>query len=100
MKGYLIAMVDVSDPEAYKQYSSRTPDIIARHGGRFLVRGGEVVALEGKTPAGRLVVLEFASVAAARTFYDSEDYQAILPYRTAASRADFLLVEGCEPPIG
>lgn len=100
MKGYLIANVDVTDPEGYVAYRTRTPDIIASHGGRFLVRGGEVTPLEGEMKAGRVVILEFPSVEAAKAFYFSPEYQEIIPYRTGASTGDFIIVEGYEPPIG
>jgi uncharacterized protein (DUF1330 family) len=93
VKGYIIAQVDVQDVQAYEAYRSRTADIIAQYGGRFLVRGGEVEVLEGAQHRNRLVVLEFPSRAAARTFYESPEYQAIIPLRTRASDADLLLAE-------
>ncbi len=93
MKGYIIAQVDVQDPEAYEAYRSRTAAIIAQYGCRFLVRGGDVEVLEGEQRRNRVVVLEFPSRAAARTFYESPEYQAIIPLRTRASDADLLLVE-------
>ena len=97
MKGYIIAHVDVRDPEGYKLYTDRTPGVVAAHGGRFIVRGGKVDRLEGETDWKRVVVLEFPSPEQARAFYDSPDYQAVIGYRQAASTADFILVEGCEP---
>jgi uncharacterized protein DUF1330 len=39
-KGYVIAEITVTDPEAYKQYAAIVPPIIAKFGGRYLVRGG------------------------------------------------------------
>ncbi len=68
--------------------------MIAAHGGRFLVRGGAVEAREGAPPAGRVVVIEFPDMEAARRFYDSPGYQAILPLRQAASQGRLFLVEG------
>ena len=94
MKGYILAQVDVHDPEAYEGYRSRTAAVIEQYGGRFIVRGGRVEALEGEVRRNRLVILEFPSLDMARTFYESPEYQAILPLRTRASEADFLLVEG------
>lgn len=93
-KGYILANVEVTDPEGYERYRSQTADIIARHGGRFLVRGGAVETLEGPARLKRVVVLEFPSLAAARAFYDSADYQAVLPHRTENSVSEFALVEG------
>jgi uncharacterized protein (DUF1330 family) len=94
MKGYIIASVEVEDPGAYEAYRRQTADIISRYGGRFIVRGGKIDVLEGELRRNRLVVLEFDTPAAARTFYDSPEYQAIIPLRTRASVGDFLLVEG------
>jgi uncharacterized protein (DUF1330 family) len=94
MPAYLIAEIEVTDREAYELYRARTPAVIAAHGGRFLVRGGEAEAREGAAAAGRLVVVEFPDLAAARRFYDSPDYQAILPLRQRASRGRVLLVAG------
>lgn len=97
MPAYLIAEVEVTDPVSYDRYRARTPDVIAAHGGRFLVRGGAVDAKEGAPPAGRVVVVEFPDMAAARRFYDSADYQEILPLRLAGSRGRLYLVEGFAP---
>ena len=94
MSAYIIARVEVTDPAAYEGYRARTPGVIAQYGGRFVVRGGRVETLEGPAETRRLVVLEFADMAAARRFYDSPEYQAILPLRLATSRGDVIVVEG------
>jgi uncharacterized protein (DUF1330 family) len=41
-----------------------------------------------------VVIVEFPDMAAARGFYDSPEYRAILPLRLAASRGRLYLVEG------
>lgn len=97
MPAYLIAEIQLHDPETYARYRSRTPEIVARYGGRFLVRGGEAEMLEGEAPPGRIVVIEFADRAAARGFYDSPEYQEIMPLRQRASRGRLVLVEGAPP---
>jgi len=91
---YVVAEIEVTDPDAYKLYTARTPGVIAAHGGRFVVRGGAVDAKEGQPPAGRVVLIEFPDMAAARRFYDSADYREILPLRQAASRGRLYIVEG------
>jgi uncharacterized protein (DUF1330 family) len=96
MKGHLIANVEVADPSAYERYRSRTAAIVDRHGGRFLVRGGEIEALEGDPGFARLVIIEFPSVAAAHAFYQSPEYQEIIPFRTAASEGRLCIVAGVE----
>lgn len=100
-KGYVIASIDVTDADAYDAYRSRTPGVIAQHGGRFIVRGGAVTPLEGDMGLkGRLVILEFPTVEAARRFYDSPEYQEVIPLRTRASQGALVLAEGFDPPTG
>lgn len=92
-KGYVIARVDIKDPDAYARYAAAATKAIAAHGGKPLVRGGRHEALEGKARA-RNVVLEFESYDAARAYYYSTDYQAAKALREGAAEAEFVLVEG------
>ena len=94
-KGYVIARIDVGDPETYSKYVARTPEVIASFGGRFLVRGGLQRAAEGPARA-RHVVIEFPDYETACAFYDSAAYREILPLALAASTREILLVEGFE----
>ena len=94
MKGYVVANVDVADMPAYEAYRSRTGAVIEQYGGRFLVRGGAVQAVEGDPKISRLVILEFPSVEAAHIFYNSPEYQAIIPLRTSTSTTTLFVVEG------
>jgi uncharacterized protein (DUF1330 family) len=94
MSVHLVCSVRVADPETYKKYTAKTPAIIAKHGGRFLVRGGPVETVEGKPFNDRLVILEFPSADAVKTFYASPEYREVMEFRTASSEATFLLVEG------
>ncbi len=93
-KGYLIAEITVTNPAAYEDYRKVVTPMVTRFGGTYLVRGGAAVAKEGAPPAGRVVVTEFASLAAAERFYHSPDYQAILPLRQRAATSRVFLVEG------
>lgn len=63
MAGYLIAHLDVTDPEGFEAYRAKVPAVIAQYGGRYLIRGGAVEAVEGDWTVPRLVVLAFDSVA-------------------------------------
>ncbi|MEO1091311.1 MAG: DUF1330 domain-containing protein [Pseudomonadota bacterium] len=97
MAAYLIAIVEITDAAAYAIYRTGVPAIVAAYGGRFLVRGGPQDVREGEWPGGRTVVIEFPDRTAAARFYDSAEYQAILPIRVGASRSNLILVEGIEP---
>ena len=92
-KGYVIARVDITNPEAYAQYAAAATKVIAEHGGKPLARGGRYEALEGKARA-RNVVLEFDSYEAARTYFYSAQYQAARALREGAAVAELVLVEG------
>jgi uncharacterized protein (DUF1330 family) len=94
MTAFIIAEVEVTDPDIYADYRAQTPAAIGAHGGRFIVRGGQVEPKEGTPPAGRVVVIEFPDMAAARRFYDSPEYRKILPLRQQASRSRLYFVEG------
>ena len=71
MKAYVIANINVTNPDRYKDYVKLTPGTIAPFGGRFIARGGRSEKLEGETPANRMVVLEFPSYEQAKAWYDS-----------------------------
>ena len=94
MAGYLIAHIEVTDPEAFEAYRAVVPAVIAKFGGRYLVRGGTVEVLEGELPMPRLVIVAFDSVDQVRRFYDSPEYQEILPLRLGASKGSVAIVEG------
>ena len=94
MPAYVIAEVNVTNPEGYKEYSAVVPATIAKYGGRFLVRGGKCDALEGEWPECRRVVIEFPSAQAARDWFDSPEYEKPKALRKANSRGRLLLVEG------
>lgn len=94
MSAYLICRVRVSDPDVYAKYAAKTPAIIARHGGRYIIRGGATENLEGEHFDGRFVVVEFPSADAARNFYNSPEYQAVRQMRLGASEADFMIAPG------
>ena len=95
MAAYLIAHVKVHDPVAYSEYTARTPAIIAKHGGRFLVRGGQVETVEGQESGRRVTVVEFASMEDARSFFHSPEYQDAKRFRQSpVADGHFILVPG------
>ena len=93
-KGYLVGELEVTNPAGYEEYRLKVPAIIAAFGGRYVVRGGAATRVEGAGPAGRLVVVEFDSLARAKEFYHSPEYQAVLPHRLNNSKGNVTLVEG------
>lgn len=94
MPAYIIARVQVTDPEQYKEYTKLTPAAIEACGGRFIVRGGKTVTLEGETETRRLVVIEFPTMEQAQAFYDSPLYRKAREVRAGAAIGQFVAVEG------
>lgn len=98
MPAYIIVNIEVTDREGFERYREAVPPLIAKHGGRYLVRGGDLHVMEGAPGWKRLVVLEFPSLAAARAFYGSADYAPLLALRLATTRSEMVMVEGHVPP--
>ncbi|MEM7032074.1 MAG: DUF1330 domain-containing protein [Chloroflexota bacterium] len=96
MTAYIIARVNVTDMAQYQEYMKLTPDAIAQHGGRFIVRGGEMVTLEGPEETNRVVLVEFPTLEQAKAFYHSEEYQAAKALREGAATASFIAFDGVE----
>jgi uncharacterized protein (DUF1330 family) len=94
MPAYIIAEIQVTDPTAYEEYRPLAAASVARYGGRFAVRGGNIDLLEGEPEPERIVVIEFPDADAARRWYRSEEYQKALKIRQSASRGRVFLVEG------
>jgi uncharacterized protein (DUF1330 family) len=95
MPVYVIADVrQVRDLDALIEYRRRNTDAVANHGGRFLIRGGEVTPLEGDWPTQRIVLMEFPDAEAARAWWDSDEYAPLKQMRRDASDTNILLVEG------
>ena len=94
MVAYVIAEIAVTDPEVYEKYRAAAPASVAAFDGAYRVRGGAVTPVEGEAPTGRVVVLEFPDGEAARAWYESDAYQAVLPFRLASATTRAFIVEG------
>ena len=96
-KGYVIVQVsDISNQDAYAVYRDLAGKAVAAHGGKFIVRGGKAERIEGEGDPGRVVVIEFPSVDAAKGWYASAQYQDALAIRLANSTGTLMIVEGAE----
>lgn len=94
MAAYVIAEIEITDPAAYEDYRKRVPDVIAKYGGKYLVRGGKVESMEGGWSPRRIAVVEFPSMDQAVKFYRSPEYAPLIKVRQKASRGKLIIVEG------
>jgi len=99
-KAYVVAEIRVTDPEGYREYLTAISPVVAKHGGTYIARAGRTLPVEGTPPAGRVIIIEFPTFAAAEAFENSAEAQAAfeIRHRTATSR--IFVVEGSqvEPP--
>lgn len=97
MPAYIIGRVTITDPDRYSQYMQATPEVIAKFGGKFIVRGGDKVILEGEDESARIVILEFPSMERAQSFFSSPEYQRAKSLRAGAAEAQFIALDGYLP---
>jgi len=96
MAAYLLARVEVTDWDRYKEYTKVTPGAIEKYGGKFIVRAGEMVTLEGPEETRRVVLIEFPSFEKAKEFYYSQEYQEAKKLREGAATGQFLAIDGVD----
>ena len=93
MTAFVVSRVRMKPGRSLDEYRRLAAESIERHGGRYLVRGGEQQVLEGEwAPA--TVIVEFPTSEAARAWYASSDYAKALQYRDEALDRDLVLVDG------
>lgn len=93
MPTFILAEVDVTNPELYKQYAAQTPDSLKTFGGEFIIRANPVKVLEGDWNHDRLVLIRFENAQMAQNWYNSPFYQEIRGIRIQASKGKILLIE-------
>lgn len=96
MSVYVIIDIAVVDQGLYEEYVARVPAVVEQYGGRYLVRGGEVVALAGDWQPERIVVLEFESSDQAQEYLTSPEYLALVPLRQKSITSRAIIVPGYE----
>jgi len=96
MTAFILARVEITDWDRYKEYVKETPGVVEKYGGRFIARGGKVETLEGGEEKGRLVLIEFPSFEKAKEFYYSPEYQEVKKLRAGAASGQFLAIDGVE----
>jgi len=97
MPVYMIIEVKVLDHELYDRYVEKVPEIIKKHGGRYLVRGGEVIPMFGNWDPERIILIEFDTLEKLRNCFNSEEYLEIAPFRENSTITKSIVVNGYLP---
>jgi len=93
MTAYLIGTIDVEDSATYDLYRSFNPSLVEAAGGKYIIKGKPLTKLEGDDFRSRFVMIEFASEAALRRFYDSTEYAALRPLRQSSAKSSLALID-------
>jgi uncharacterized protein (DUF1330 family) len=95
-KAYIVTEVDVTgDIDIFlKDYAAHVQATVQPFGGRYLVRGGRNVGIEGDPPKGRIVISVFDSFEKAQAWRDSPEYKKIAMVREREAKSRMYIVEG------
>lgn len=96
MPAYLFVDVELHDPQAYEAYKQAVPALVARHGGVYLARGGEVEVLEGRWQPHRVVLFRFPDRQAIRRFMQDPDYQPWKALRGQVADSRLIAFDGLD----
>jgi uncharacterized protein (DUF1330 family) len=86
MSAHYIGLIEVIEPNAWREYVNAVGATITQHGGEVLFRGEKREEMSGAHSHQRCVVLRFADEISARRWHDSPEYQAIVPIRDKGAR--------------
>ncbi len=93
MAAYLIADIVWHDAERYKEIEKAVPALIEKHGGKYIVRGGDPSVIEGDWSPLRLIVVEFADREAFLAFYNDPEYEPYKTLRQSISDSKLVIVD-------
>lgn len=92
---YMLAEIEVKDPETYAQYVAQARPLVERHGGRYLARTSRVLPVAGDWRPERILLLEFDSLEKLQACFGSEEYRRIAPLRERSTVSRSIVIEGC-----
>ena len=90
---FTIAEIQVTDPEAFKEYANATGKGVPAAGGRFIVRSGKSFVISGEPPK-NIAVIQWDSLEKARTYFESAEYKKLAEVRDKASKFRAFTIEG------
>ena len=85
MAAYFIAQYQVKDPGLYQEYSAGAGPTLAAHGAELVALDVAAETIEGTPPGAQTVNIKFESTEKAKAWYNSDDYQAVVGKRLAAT---------------
>jgi uncharacterized protein (DUF1330 family) len=98
MTAYLIVEHKITDPAKFEEYRTKVGPVIAKHGGRYLTKGGthKVVETTHWQPD-RVAIIEFPDKSALEGWYNSAEVQPLIALRRPSVDMDkdmLITIEG------
>ena len=92
---YMIGDVGIKNIEEYKKYMEKVKPMIESFGGEYLIRGGEIDALETNLwEPTRMVLVKFPDKNLAMSWYNSNEYKPFKRIRFETTTSNIIMVEG------
>lgn len=92
MASYIILNYSVEDQAAFAAYQKEARDYVLSGVLDFLVYEPKTEVLEGENVGHQTVVFRFESAEKARSFYQSKEYQRVLPMRLRSTSKHFAIL--------
>ena len=93
-KGYWLSVYEkIENIETLKKYAVKATVAIGKYSGKFLVRGGKNIALEG-SQSPRTVIVEFPNFSDAEKCYNSDEYKEALNILRGSAKRNLQIIEG------
>ena len=93
MAAYFIAQYVVNDPDLYREYQAGAGPTIAASGGELVAFDVAAETIEGTPPGPQTVIVKFESTEAAKAWYGSSAYQAVVGKRLAATKGFAIIAQ-------
>ena len=95
VKVYMLANLQIHDPDKYRLYEKGFFPILKKHNGEFITYDDNIVHIEGETPMkGRIILFSFPSAKHADEWYSDPEYQAISDHRREGTTAVITRING------
>ncbi len=96
MTCYILAEIQINNRDRYADYEAGFLSVLQAHQGELIAVDEALKVLEGQAFVHRTVILRFNSEAQAKTWYESEEYQALIAIRQAASQANISMIRALD----
>ena len=90
----MIVDIDIHDLPAYTEYAKQVPALVAKHGGKYLARGGKTEVMEGDWIPKRMAVFQFPDMESIRAFLSDPEYLPLKAIRHRTAKTNAVAVEG------